>query len=168
MDAGKVVLTELDRLLTSDQETGGRPVLPEGSRARVQEELERVLITRRLLVCHIGELQARLGGRLRHWELLPEDLHELVVEEGLRVLDDATLAALALNPLALCALHGMMYALDATLAQAWHEAMRRQTDLELLADPLTRVLKDVGEATRARGWKPGQPDPFGPAPPDQQ
>jgi hypothetical protein len=163
MKPGEVVLTDLDRLLASDQDTEGRPVLPEGSRSRLVEELERLIVTREALLRHFRVLQDRLAGNVRHWELLREDLHEAVLSQGLGVLDDAALSALALSPLALSALHGWIYAPNATVPVAWQEAISRQTAAEFEKQglgPLSRLLKFTFEQARRRGWKPGDPNPF--------
>src|SRR5262245_20557486 len=96
MKSDKVVLTDLERLLVSDRETGGKPVLPQGGRPRVQKELEQIVVTWERLHDHVRALSRHVGRDLRHRDLLPEDLHDAVVREGLAILDDPGLAKLAL------------------------------------------------------------------------
>lgn len=171
MKASEVKLTDLDALIASDRETDGKPVLPEGCRERVQGELELMIIWPEALQRHVRELLHGLSGSLRHSELLPEEMHELIVEAGLSVLDDAALAALALNPVALCAIHGWWYGWRGEIPEAWQLSIRRRSDVELDEKGLgwlNRMLRWSYEEAERRGWKPGMPSPFGPTSRDPQ
>src|SRR6266545_814912 len=125
MKADEVIVTDLDALLASDEETDAHAVLPEGSRPRVQEALERVVADRDTLRAHVRSLQQRLGRNFRHRGRLPEDLHEAALRDGLGALDDAQLAGLALNPVALCAVHDALFALEDDLPEAWWAVLDR-------------------------------------------
>jgi hypothetical protein len=116
----------LANLRISDEETGGRPLLPPGQRVVAEEWLARVLTDFRALRVHIGLLegfyQTQFGqipglprimmegkplfrleaaAGFRHNGLLPEDAARAVAERGPGVLPDHDLARLLLNPLAL-------------------------------------------------------------------
>lgn len=135
------VLTDLDDLLISDHETAGRPVLPAGSRERMIRELERIVVDRDRLVAHVQSLQQRLGGALPSRGLLPEDVEEDALRDGLGALDDGALAALALSPGALCALRSGLFGMD-DVPEVWWEVIEgddadelpRPTPLELVLD----------------------------------
>ncbi len=162
MKASEVVLTDLDALIASDQETGGKPVLPVGRRELVQEQLELMLVWPEVLQRYIRELLDRLGGNLRHTELLSERTHEMIVEAGLSVLDDSALAALALNPVALAAIHGWWYAPVGEIPEAWHLPIRWRSDGELEDRGLSRLyqmLRSTYGDAHPRGWRPEPPSP---------
>jgi hypothetical protein len=127
MKAEEVFLTDLDALLASDETTGGHPVLPGGSRERIARKLARLIFARELLVDHIRALKRRVGKTLRHFERLPEGLHEAVVQGGPGILDDSWLAKLPLNPIALCALRDSLFELPGDdLPEGWCELLERE------------------------------------------
>ena len=99
----------LEALLVSNRETGGHPVLPEGSKAEVVGSLMYVLEDEDLLQSYLENLatSARCFGldRPRHTELLPLPRQEALFTGGPDMLDDRELAALLLNPLALSIIH---------------------------------------------------------------
>ena len=73
----EVVLTDMDALIASDEETKGHPLMPEGSRRRIAEELARLIVTRELLAAHIRTLRQRVGPNFRHRERLPDMTNEI-------------------------------------------------------------------------------------------
>lgn len=122
MNAQQTFFSDMDELINSDNETNGKPILSAGTRPLLQEMLERALVNRELLAAHIRALQKKLGRKFRHTQALPEEQMKCVVKHGLGALDDALLAALALNPVALAGLHDEI---DECLPEAWLEPMRR-------------------------------------------
>jgi hypothetical protein len=110
-------------LLISDHQTRGEPRLPPGGRGPLRSALERLLVNRPLLDEHIRFLQTALAGRFRHSELLPAGRAERLLERGVKALDDATLAALLLNPVALYALSEEI---AERLPEAWLRAMEEE------------------------------------------
>jgi hypothetical protein len=114
--------SELHELILSDRKTGGRHVLLPDSRARLREALEQALVDWRALHEHIRLLQEQLGKDFRHTEPLADEVTEHVLAERLDVLTDADLAALALNPVALYALHQELYE---RLPESWWPQIHR-------------------------------------------
>jgi hypothetical protein len=130
-------------LLISEHQTGGEPRLPAGGRGPLRAALERLLVHRPLLDEHIRYLQQALAARFRHCDLLPAAKAERLLARGVRGLDDATLAALLLNPVAL-------YALSEEIAErlppAWLRAME---------DAGKRLLTAQGKTAPAFAPPPG-------------
>jgi hypothetical protein len=122
MNPKKTFLKTLDDLVISDRETAGRPVLPPGSREQVQEALEQALVNWQALQAHFGELQKRLGRQFRHSQPLTTEQAELIIMHGVGALDEAALAALALNPVALYSLYDEI---DERMPESWWKAMER-------------------------------------------
>src|SRR5438105_3028280 len=91
-------------LLISEHQSGGGPRLPPGGRGPLRTALRRLLVNRPLLDEHVRFLHQALAGRSRHAEPLPAAEAERLLERGVPALDDAALAALLLNPVALYAL----------------------------------------------------------------
>ena len=102
MAQNEAFLADITDLVISDQETEGRPAMPEGARPRAVEALGRLVVDRVALSGHFEELSRRLHRQFRHTKPLPDEQVGAVLERGLEALDDAALAALALNPIALC------------------------------------------------------------------
>lgn len=107
-------------LIISDHEMAGSPVLPDESRGPLLHALEQLLVNGEILRAHIQRLQKVLGRRFRHVEPLPEDQEEAVLARGPDALDDATLARLLLNPIAL---HRLNDAISERMPDAWLPAM---------------------------------------------
>jgi hypothetical protein len=145
MSAQNAWRDDLTDLLISDHETAGRPVLPAGSRPRVQTALETILTNESALHGHVRDLQGRLGRQFRHTRALPDEQHQAVLARGLDALDDAALAALALNPVALWVL---ALAIGEELPAAW---------LAPLEQGGRALLREHGRCP----WPPpaGAPDP---------
>ena len=119
----------IDAIVASDQETGGQPALPADSRSAVEAWLQRILIDRQALRRHIKHLQDAFGTQFRHTAALDEAGTEAVLAGQWERLGDRELAALVLNPPALCCLQGLI---DEDLPAAWLPAMERH-GRELLA-----------------------------------
>jgi hypothetical protein len=142
-------------LLISDHQTGGEPRLPPGGRGPLRAALRRLLVNRPLLDEHIRFLQQALAGRFRHSELLPAAKAERLLERGVKALDDAALAALLLNPVAL-------YALSEEVAErlpaAWLRAMEEEGKRLLASQgrgvPAFIPPPGVAGAARERGPAP--------------
>jgi hypothetical protein len=154
----------MPELLASDEATGGRPVLPEGSRAAVEEALRELLVDHDALTDYVHQLQRRFfdakrQGRLREWHHhvpLPDETAERIVVGGPAALDalalggESALASLALNYSALLDLHGLI---DERLPDAWRSALRANAQRLRLGrhiDPET-ALGAAGIAAES-GW----------------
>jgi hypothetical protein len=153
MAENEAFLADVDALVISDRETEGRPALPEGARPRAVEALGRLVVDRVALSDHFKELARRLHRQFRHTKPMPEEQVRAVLERGLVALDDAALAALALNPIALCdladqidlRLHGEA---DEVLSDIWMDVLV-QDGRESLVQEFGR-LPTVEELIEAR------------------
>src|SRR2546423_564972 len=92
-------------LLLSDRETGGRPVLPEGSRDLVNRALLRLLTHAEELDRYLGDLLASAEefSGIRHSEPLTDEETRLLITAGPAALPGELLARLMLSPMALSA-----------------------------------------------------------------
>jgi hypothetical protein len=117
----------LNDLIIADVGDNGSS-LPPGVRPGLENMLTRALLDSDRLNDHIRILQKQLGTRFRYRGLLDEATNEKVLHGGLGVLDDAALARLALNPIALAALADEI---EERQPAGWAEALR-QDGLELL------------------------------------
>ena len=117
-------------LLLSNQETGGHPVLPEGSKADIVETLKHLLADQDYLRNYLDFLatSARRFGpdRQRHVEFLPSDRLKELLAGGPEMLNDSELATLLLSPLALSVaqdalLEGILEGGD--LGPCWFDAL---------------------------------------------
>ncbi len=125
MKDDEVILTDLEALIASDSETGGRPALPQGSRERVVDELERLVINRDDLAAHLQDLIVATNYTVRHRKPLPDELQEAVMIRGVGALDDGWLAKLALNPIALFGLHIATFTTEGDLPEVWWAVFNR-------------------------------------------
>lgn len=131
-------------LFISDNETGGQPALKPEDVAPAREWLVRVLLEYDCLLAHIDLLQELYRAKFRyprprwdrawgeppppadpntpfrHHQLLPGTKARTVGEKGPDVLDDNGVAALLLNPFALCELAEVIHEVDGDF---WCERM---------------------------------------------
>jgi hypothetical protein len=119
MKAQNALSKHIADLILADHETGGHPVLPKSSRDDLIQILTRILINWDAMHTYIRALGK---NSFRHSELLPEEQAEALITRGPEALDDASLAALLLNPVALYDLYDQ---LDERLPEAWLEAMEQ-------------------------------------------
>jgi hypothetical protein len=139
-------------LLISEHQTGGEPRLPPGGRGPLRAALRRLLVNRPLLDEHVRFLHQALAGQFRHADLLPAGKAERLLERGVLGLDDATLAKLLLNPVAL-------YALSEEVAErlpaAWLPALEEEGKRLLASQgrgvPAFVPPPGVGGAAQERG-----------------
>jgi hypothetical protein len=94
----------------------------------LEAELTRVLTDPDRLHEHIRYLARRLVRHLHPLDILDESLTEVVLDGGLAVLDDATLARLTLDPIALA---GLADEIEERQPPAWAETLREDGE-ELL------------------------------------
>jgi hypothetical protein len=142
-------------LLISEHQTAGEPRLPAGGRGPLRAALQRLLVDRPLLDEHIRYLQQALAGRFRHCDLLPAAKAERLLERGVKALDDATLAALLLNPVALYALsEEVTERMPPAWLRALEDAGRRLLAAQGKAAPAFAPPPGVAGATRARAPAP--------------
>jgi hypothetical protein len=132
-----------DLFCQADQNPSNGSSLPPGARPALDSAFTRMLVNPERLNEHIRYLQKEQGTPFPHQEPLDEATIEAVVRDGLTVLDDAALARLVLNPVALAALADEIEERQPT---GWAEALR-DDGLELLraqgrtVPPLEKVLK---------------------------
>lgn len=110
------------QILASDEESNGHPVLPADSRPSIEVWLELLLIDPVALRGHIRRLQDAVGTQFRHTDALDEERTQAVLSGQWENLADGELAALVLNPPALCCLQGLI---DEEAPEAWRPAMTR-------------------------------------------
>jgi hypothetical protein len=117
----------LNDLILADA-SGNSLTLSSGARPALEAALTHALVDPERLNGHVRLLQKQLGDRFRHRELLDEATNEAVLRGGLALLDDTSLARLALNPVALAALADEI---EERQPAAWADALR-EDGLELL------------------------------------
>jgi len=117
----------LEKLLLSNPETGGPPVLPVGSRAAVEDVLRLLLVDREELEAYSKELGRRIedaSADMTPGEPLTEDLLGRMLRKDFRSIPDAELVALMLAPTSLqaAALAVLDHLdVDPAVADAWDD-----------------------------------------------
>jgi hypothetical protein len=110
----------LNDLLIAAAPGHGPPLFP-GRRPALEAELTRTLADPERLHDHIRFLGKQLVGHFPSLDLLDESLTEAVLQGGLAVLDDVTLARLALDPVALA---GLADEIEERQPPGWAETLR--------------------------------------------
>jgi hypothetical protein len=94
-----------DVVLDFERAAPSNGALPAGVRARLEAEMRGMLVDPEPLHAHIRALQARFGREFPPYRLLTRSQLNAALARGLAALDDATLARLYRDPVALYDLH---------------------------------------------------------------
>lgn len=128
----------IDRLLVSDEQTGGRPSFNSHERQRLERAAEHIVAGIDEVRRHALLLMSRTK-ELRHNHLFDYRRCESVMQRRLSVLTDEELARLVLNPLALGQLHHQIFF---QRPEAWRALLVDTPDVDLEPDTESGDLLD--------------------------
>jgi hypothetical protein len=120
------------------------------TRTQFSNALARVLVNEQLLDAHVQSLKAKQRDAGALGDSFPEDKIRIVVAGGLKVLDNSSMIALALDPSALGLIHHAIYE---EMSLTWSKVIVDEGRLELQGHGLSvPALKDLLGAAKANGF----------------
>jgi hypothetical protein len=132
--------------------------LPPGDHTALRHELQRLLISRELILDYLREVRDRQPNAEDVPRLTEEQLDN-ALDRGLGALPDDALASLLLDPVQLSALH---YTIIAEPSEVWQQVQAHEVNALLGSDPMpapatlaaaTRAAAARSEPTPAASWK---------------